>query len=105
MKAEENILQVKDKIQKISVMLKEKRSKEKSTTVSTQRLVSHHKSLEIDHVKRPSDQYWDIRAYSKMDKDMWALPDMCEWFNKNATDTPSDYKASGETGFMLRVDN
>ena len=99
----ERILILDDTIKKAGSDLKEKRQGEKSTTVSKSRIVSHNKSLEIDHLKRPSDQYYDIRNYSKMDQDLWKYPQMCGWFNKNATEAPAYNLSPSDTGYCVKI--
>lgn len=105
MKVRDEILERGDVISKISTTLKQKREGEKSMRVSTSRLYAHHTTMQVDGTKRPSDRFNDIRAYSKMDLDVWKYHEVRDWFNKNAA-PPEPYKFQPtETGYTLRVDN
>lgn len=104
MKTVERIADLNDSIKKTGSDLKERRAGEKSLTVSNSRMNSHTKALEMDHLKRSSDQYHDIRNYTKMDVDLWKYPQMCDWFNKNATEQPSYNLTPSATGYTVKID-
>lgn len=100
----ENILEFSTKISKISGQLKQKRADEKDFRVSQSRITAHTQSIDLDRSKRPSDRGYDIRAYSKMDKDVWRYDQVRDWFNSYATEQePYNYIPSKE-GYTLRID-
>jgi vacuolar-type H+-ATPase subunit I/STV1 len=103
-KCAENILEYSTKVSKISGQLKQKRTDEKDYRVSTMRHLTHHKTLEIDRGRRPSDRDYEIRNYSKMDMDVWRYDQVRNWFNSYATD-PEPYRyVPSEVGYTLKAD-
>ena len=74
-------------------------------TISYSRLVSHDKTLEIDHLKRPPDQYMEIRQYTAMDKTLWTTPDVCAWYNSGAGPEIKYNLAPSQTGYTIRTDD
>ena len=104
MRTRDKILQNTDAISKISSTLKQKREMEKSTRVKTMRDVAHHTTMKVDGTKRPSDRGQDIRAYSKMDLDVWKYHEVRDWFNKGAAPEQPYTAKPCETGYMLASD-
>ncbi len=104
MKCGEEILELNKSISTISSKLKQKRSDEKDSRVSTLHHISHKKSLELDRTKRPADRDFEIRSYTKMDGDIWRYDQVRNWFNTYATEQePYNYVPSKE-GYTLKVD-
>lgn len=103
-KLEEEILEMKDKVSKVSNELKQKRQHEKDSRVSSGRIHSHTKTLDIDAEKRPADRSYDIRHYSKMDGDIWRYDQVRNWFNTYTTDQESYKFVPTQTGYTLRID-
>ena len=101
-KCEVEILHLSDEIKHRAASLKQLRASEKSMRVANARLVSHHKAYQIDLKNRPPDRGDDIRAYSKMDLDVWAYPQVREWFNKNSETTEGDNSPLGPPSYKLR---
>lgn len=103
-KLEEEILEINDKVSKISTELKKKRDHEKDSRVSSGRILSHTKTLDIDREKRPADRYYDIRHYSKMDGDIWRYDQVRNWFNSYATEQEPYKFVPSQTGYTLKID-
>jgi hypothetical protein len=101
LKTQEKILLLNDSISKVQSQLKEKRENDKSSRVSNGRLLTHTKILDDDIAKRPADRNYDIRTYTKLDKDLWFNPDVTNWFNKDAQPSP-DYEFSAiQSGYSI----
>lgn len=101
----EQILEINDKIDKISSTQKQKRMDEKNLRISTGRITSHQHMLHLDRTRRPSDRGYEIRNYSKMDMDVWRYDQLRDWFQTYATDPePYNYIPSQE-GYTLRIDD
>jgi len=104
--AEDDILSLRDEIREKSASLKQLRASQKSVRVANARIASHLKAYNIDLHNRPPDRGDDIRQYTKMDLDVWAYPQVRDWFNSQATDEDFSYKLRpSETGYMIRVEN
>jgi hypothetical protein len=103
-KLEEEILEMKDKVSKIGSELRQKRQHEKDSRVSSGRIHSHTKTLDIDGEKRPADRSYDIRHYSKMDGDIWRYDQVRNWFNTYATDQEPYKFVPTQTGYTLKID-
>lgn len=101
--AQDKILSLRDDIQKISGKLRQRRAAEKDLRVSTGRLISHGKTLEIDREKRPSDRSYEIRNYSKMDMDVWRYQQLRDWFNTYAKEEEKYRYIPSETGYTIRI--
>lgn len=102
---DETILNIKDKVAKSSVTLQKKREHEKAIRVATSRILSHTKAISMDSSKRPSDRTYEIRAYSKMDMDVWRYNQVRDWFNSYATEQEPYRFSPSETGYTLRIDD
>lgn len=102
---EEEILEMKDRVAKSTVDLKKKREHEKDSRVASSRILSHKKTLSIDGEKRPSDQSYDIRHYSKMDGDIWRYDQVRNWFNTYAVDQEPYKFVPSQTGYTLKTDS
>jgi hypothetical protein len=104
--AEDDILHLRDEIREKSASLKQLRASQKSVRVANARIASHLKEYDVDQRKRPSDRGNDIRQYTKMDLDVWAYPQVRDWFNSQATDEDFSYNLRpSETGYMIQVEN
>jgi len=106
---EEKILHLTDEIKQKAGTLKQLRASEKSERVANSRLVSRRSANETDLQNRPSDRGANIRLYTKMDLDVWAYPQVREWFNKNASDddpfASDPYVRPGfSTGYTIRLE-
>jgi uncharacterized protein (DUF342 family) len=103
-KYSEEILDFTTKISKISGELKQKRASEKDYRVSTNRVISHHATLDIDRSKRPSDREFGIRHYTKMDGDVWRYDQVRNWFNTYAKEEEPYRYVPSQVGYTLRID-
>lgn len=104
-KCEDKLLDLKDTVSNITVTLKNKRSHEKDMRVSTTRVLSHTKALDIDRSKRPADRDFEVRSYSKMDADIWRYDQVRNWFNSYATDQEPYKFVPSQTGYTIKVDD
>ncbi len=101
---DDKLLDLNDKVSKISVELKDLRAHEKDSRVSASRILAHTKALDLDLSKRPADREQDIRTYSKMDKDIWRYDQVRNWFNTYATEQEEYRFVPSQTGYTLSAD-
>ncbi len=101
---DDKLLDLNDKVSKITVQLKDLRAHEKDNRVSASRILAHSKALDLDGTKRPADRDLDIRTYSKMDKDIWRYNQVREWFNSYATEEEPYRFVPSEVGYTLKID-
>lgn len=104
LKTRDQIMDLGDSISSISVKLKKKRDDEKDFRVSTGKISSHNKKLDLDRTKRPSDRTFESRNYSNMDMNVWRYDQMREWFNHYAQDVEVRNIPPSETGYTIRID-
>lgn len=106
---EDKILALSDVIKHKTTFLREKNAHEKAVRVAKSRMTTHMEYYNQDLKKRPPDRGDDIRMYTKMDLDVWAYPQVREWFNSaadpNANPVFDDsYRITpSQSGYMLKV--
>ena len=105
--SEDKILALNDVIKHKTHFLREKNAHEKAIRVAKSRFKTHMDYYNADLRRRPPDRSDDIRMYTKMDLDVWAYPQVREFFNKYADPTfDNSYKLTpSQSGYMIKISN
>ena len=108
-KLDYKILLMNDKIDAKKIQLNKEKEDNVSNRVKNMRIKTRKMQYLVDTSLRPSDRGNDIRLYTKMDLDVWAYPQVREWFNSaadpNANPVFDDsYRITpSQSGYMLKI--